>query len=408
MRRLSIVLLLAAGVVAATAGPGWSIGPDRGGAQASLRLSGEYGLWVRESGGRMQVRWITDREEPGALRVQHADGQQQRFETPAARAHSAEFPRPRGRSVVLEYGGAAGPAHRTTIDLAAPRRPPVSVSGVDSIFVIADTHGEYDRMVALLRNAGVVDDRLRWTAGRAHLVVLGDMFDRGPDAIRILWFVYDLERQAAVERGRVHTLLGNHEIMVMLGDLRYISPKDSAIAALHGVTYSRMFDVRHSVLGRWLASRPAALRVNDVLFAHGGITPELARLSLRALDDSLAAYMREDLFYHWSDASATVRVDSATLARREDFFWGERSVFWFRDYVRSDTTEAMLREVLRRHRSTLHVVGHTPVNSIGDRLGGALIAAHPPTPAHEMLLLVREREGHRRYRIGAAGAPVPF
>ncbi|MGI9178907.1 MAG: metallophosphoesterase [Longimicrobiaceae bacterium] len=386
-------------------------------AQPELRLDGEYGLWVREDADRVLVSWIAREPGPGYLRVLTGNQVREELATPAANVHTASFRRPRGNEVVLQYGSSDDPQdrHQTTLYLGAEgRRARPVVSGVDSIFVVADTHGDYGSLIRLLQNGRVIDGQQRWSAGRSHLVLLGDVFDRGPDVTRILWFLYDLERQAERQRGRVHLLLGNHEIMVMQGDLRYVAPKENLIAELHQVDYSRMFDVRQSILGRWLATKPALLKINSVLFAHGGVSPDYLPFTVPTLDDTLAGYMREDIFYHWADSTFwtnpanLVGHDSASIARRENFFWDENSVFWFRGYVQQDTLGAALQAVLRRYGSDLLVVGHTPTPTIHQRYGGALIAAHPRAPATEMLLLVRAGREHRRYRYGLSGPPEPL
>ncbi|HEV2130528.1 MAG TPA: metallophosphoesterase [Longimicrobiaceae bacterium] len=386
-------------------------------AQSELRLDGEYGLWVRENGNQIAVSWLAREPGPGYLRVLTGNRVREEIATPSANVHTARFRRPRGAEVVLQYGAKDDPrdAHQTTLYLGAEdRRARPVVTGVDSIFVVADTHGEYDNLVRLLQNAGVIDSQQRWSAGRSHLVLLGDVFDRGPDVTRILWFLYALERQAERQRGRVHLLLGNHEIMVMQGDLRYVSPKENLIAELHQVDYSRMFDVRQSILGRWLATKPALLKIDNVLFAHGGVSPEYLPFTVPTLDDTLSGYMKEDLFYHWADStfwtnpSNLAGHDSASVARREDFFWGENSVFWYRGYVQQDTLGAALQAVLRRFGSEMLVVGHTPTQTIHQRYGGALIAAHPRTAATEMLLLVRAGREYRKYRYGLTGPPEPL
>jgi hypothetical protein len=175
-----------------------------------------------------------------------------------------------------------------------------------------------------------------------------------------------------------------------------------------------MFDVRQSILGRWLATKPALLKINSVLFAHGGVSPDYLPFTVPTLDDTLAGFMREDIFYHWADSTFwtnpanLVGHDSASIARRENFFWDENSVFWFRGYVQQDTLGAALQAVLRRYGSDLLVVGHTPTPTIHQRYGGALIAAHPRAPATEMLLLVRAGREHRRYRYGLSGPPEPL
>jgi hypothetical protein len=375
-------------------------------------LEGEYGLAVREMNRVVEVRWITRSGAVGFLEAWSGDRLVYSATTAQAQAHVATFPRPRGSTLLLRYGAAddAQDRHETMIYPSPPaRRAAVTFANVDSVFVVGDIHGEFDTLIRLLRNAHVIDDQLRWSAGRSHLVLLGDLFDRGADVTRLLWWVYGLERQAERAGGRVHTVLGNHEIMVMTEDLRYVAPKEMLIAHLHETSYGRMFDPRHSVLGQWLAAKPAILRIDDVLYAHGGVTEDHLSYSLRTYDDSLAAFMREDLFYHWADTTAALPVTLEQVRRREAFFWGDNSAFWFRGYVQSDTLEQSLRRVLRHFRSNLHVVAHTPVSTIADRYRGSVIAVNVAQPASELLLLVRQRRGEaRRYRWGVTGPPEPL
>jgi hypothetical protein len=379
-----------------------------GGASEPLRFDGEYGLWVQEVGGNLEVRWMTREGSAGTLEAAVGGRVVHSTTTPAGASHEATFARPRGSAVTLRYGALGDPAdrHETTLYRSSARRAGFSVGNVDSVFVVGDIHGEYDTVIRLLRNAGVIDDALRWSAGRSHLVLLGDLFGRGLDVTRLLWFVYDLERQAESARGRVHVVLGNHEVMTMLDDLRYVSAKESMIALRHGTTYSRMFDVRQSVLGQWLATKPAILRINDVLYAHGGVFENQLVHSLATFDDSLATFLAEDLFYHWADTTVAVPATREQLLSRENFFWGETSVFWFRGYVQSDEFGDPLARVLRHFRANLHVVAHTPLPAVTERYQGSLVAVNTFPFAIELLLLVREgRAGTRRYRWGLEGPP---
>src|SRR5436190_1612273 len=113
--------------------------------------------------------------------------------------------------VVMAAAGGRAP-------LAAPA---CQLTGIDRIVAVGDVHGAYDRYVEILRTAGLLDDRLRWTGGRAHLVQLGDIVDRGPDSLKALDLLDRLEKDASRAGGAVHALLGNHEVMRMLGDLRF-------------------------------------------------------------------------------------------------------------------------------------------------------------------------------------------
>jgi hypothetical protein len=138
------------------------------------------------------------------------------------------------------------------------------------------------------------------------------------------------------------------------------------------------------------------------------VSPAHLESELKAIHDSLWRFTREPLFHRFADPSVAVQIESAALERRLDFFFGEGSAFWYRGYVTADTLADTLARVLRRFGSRLHVVAHTPVETIQERYGGALIATHPPEAATEMLLLVRSRDGLRRYRYGLEGPPEPL
>ncbi len=370
------------------------------------RLDGEYGLFVRLEGDSVRVGWITPGREPGFLQAV-TDGRMS-FEvtTPADSAHTAVFRRQGSKPILLRYGSADAPELRweTVIDpRTGNHRPHVRITDADTVFVLGDTHGELDTLTHVLRAAGVLDEQLRWAAGAAHLVVLGDVTDRGADVTPALWLLYRLEREAAAAGGGLHMLLGNHELMVMMGDLRYVGAKEREIARLHGVTYDRLFDPRHSVLGRWLASRPALLRIEDVLFVHGGVTPEFLDHTLQSVDDTLAAFTGEELFYRWADTTWVAPLDSAAIARRNSFFWGPNSLFWHRGYAQVDTLGAALDAVLDHFDSELLVIGHTPGRGIRQAYDGRLLMTNTYPFGRELLLLRRMPEGWERLRIGTDG-----
>jgi hypothetical protein len=373
------------------------------------RYEGEHGLAVHHDGDSVIVRWLTSASRPGYLEVLSEESVVARATTAAGFAHRAAFllPAGAGEELLLQYGAEPGAGNRfeTMISLRSPERPAVVFEPADSIFVIGDTHGMYDEFLAGMRYAGLIDAGGRWIGGRRHLVLAGDLMDRGPDVGALLWSVYRLEREAAAAGGRVHVLLGNHEIMVMMGDLRYVHPKEAEVAQWHGVAYDRLYDVRNSLIGRWLATKPGIVRIGGAAIVHGGLAPEYARPGLRAIDDSLNVYMGEDLFYLWADTTAVLApMDSLAYVRRRDFFWAPRSLFWHRGYVQTDTLGAELDEALAAIDASLLIVGHTAVDTIEARYGGRVLAAHTPRFGAELTLLVRDGDGYRRYRVTESGA----
>lgn len=386
------------------------------GSSDSLRVHGEFGLAVHMDPDSVEVRWMTRAPGPGFLEVSLDGTVIHEISTEPWTSHRATFPHPGAlepdlQAFQLTYGGSEDPEDRHQIRIhldLEDRAPPIRIQGVDSLFVISDIHGEYDNMVAVLTNAGLIDEELRWAGGGSHLAVLGDMMSRGPDVAAVLWFLYRLEREAEAAGGGVHIALGNHEIMVMLDDLRYVHYKEAWIAHGHGLSYDRMYDPRRSVLGSWLASRPAAIQVDDALLAHGGVSPTYLDHSLEALRDSLHVFVDEDLFYHWADTTRRFDLDEEAFNRRVDFFWADESLFWYRDYAQSDTLGGELEAVLEAFDAQVHIVGHTPIAHIQEAYDGRFIMVNTVPFAAEVLRRTRTPDGFENVRIPMEGEPEPL
>ena len=96
------------------------------------------------------------------------------------------------------------------------------------IVAIGDLHGDHDAGRAIARATGLIDGRGRWSGGNATLVQMGDVVDRGPDSLKINRDLQKLQKEAPRRGGKVIALLGNHEAMMMTGDLRYVHPGELA------------------------------------------------------------------------------------------------------------------------------------------------------------------------------------
>lgn len=395
-----------------------SVVPVPGMPQSAPRFEGEYGLYVGWDGPDLVVRWLTDESAQGVVRATVDGRVVSERRTRRGDAHEARF-RVDAPAVTLEYGAedadGAERLHRTEIRLAPPPPPEVDLPAPDSVFVFGDAHGEFDDVLQMMSRAGLIDVQLRWTGGGATVAMLGDLLDRGDNVTRLLWFLYRIEREAAAAGGRVLTILGNHEVMVMSGDLRYVSSKEAAIAHRHEVPYPRLFHPSSSVLGRWLASKPGLVRLGDLLLAHGGVSPAYLDYSLHSFQDSLGAFISEPLLTGWHDDAfldefaRSTTLDSAQVTRRYDFFFDPQSVLWYRDLVLTDTLGAHLDRVLDHFDAAVHVVGHTPVPAIGERYGGKLIAVESLDHMAKLLFLERRPDGGwDRYLIGFAGDRQPL
>lgn len=254
------------------------------------------------------------------------------------------------------------PAFEVTLRAPAELAPDTVTAGAKQpLFVVADTHGEYAILAGMLLKQGVVDEALRWKFGRGRLVILGDVFDRGDRQLEILWLLYELEAQARKAGGAVYFVLGNHETMALRGDLRYLHAKYRNSAQLLGVeSYSNLFDAG-SVLGQWLRSKPAVLKLNGYLCLHGGI-------SLVIVDRKLTL----------AQINTGVRAGLGGGAP-DEFLFGESGPLWYRGYFPAESgqpapTTADIDRIRRHFGIETILVGHTRVPTITPLYEGRVIA----------------------------------
>ena len=72
---------------------------------------------------------------------------------------------------------------------------------IEKIFVMSDVHSFYDAMMSALDEKGFDKDN-----PHHHIVICGDAFDRGPDAVKMFEFIKEMN-----EQGRLTYVCGNHE-----------------------------------------------------------------------------------------------------------------------------------------------------------------------------------------------------
>lgn len=243
-------------------------------------------------------------------------------------------------------GMAAAALH---LDPEPPAPAPAEIPLPPKLLAVSDPHGNFEPLVNLLRVHGVVDAQLRWSYGRGHLVLVGDVFDRGPKVTEIFWLLRSLEAQAAKAGGRVHVLLGNHEAMVLRGDLRYLHGKYQQLQGVLPMGLPELYGPA-SELGRWLRTRSTLLKAGPYLFVHGGISPGYLRLGLTL-----------------AQANARVRkgLDDRKADEPTEFLMGSQGPLWYRGLVPlnrpfQDLPTAAVEELLAGLGVRAMVIGHTP------------------------------------------------
>lgn len=264
------------------------------------------------------------------------------------------------------------PRLQVVIDAKAPEAAPAVFDGIKKVIAIGDIHGEYEAACDLLMGAGVINSDLDWIWGDGHLVFCGDVFDRGDRVTECLWLIRKLERQAAQHGGGVHFILGNHEVMILQGDLRYLHDDYAKVVTQRLSTpYNELFGP-DTELGRWLRTKPAMVRINDLLFVHGGIS-----LSLAELDLSPAKI--NDLIRRNIDTPSDVLRSDKRLA----LLFGRSGPLWYRGYyLDAKKYEPADTETIQKIAEQFHVrtvvTGHTEVEHIVEHHAGAVIGIDIP------------------------------
>jgi hypothetical protein len=365
-----------------------------------FRFDGKYGLYVSIEGDHYQVHWLTSAPEEGYLNTHTEEVENLSYSTPKSIIHKVQIPL-YDQSMDIDFGSPSGGNGQITI-VPNHERDAFEFKGVDSVYVLGDTHGNFDEVVQILQNSKLIDENHQWIGGSVHLVFLGDILDRGKDALRLTWFIYELEQSAAQHGGQIHLILGNHEIMVMSNDLRYVSAKEQQVANMHQVSYQQLYHPTRSVLGRWLSTKPAALKIDGILFAHGGI---IMGASLKSFNDRVYEYTQAPLFSHLMEQPFdSVSFSQVEREEQKDYLYDSFGPFWFRGYVQTDTLGSYLDAILLNNKAKLHVVGHTTVPSISSFYNGKLIATNVPKAGTEMLLLTKSKwSKYHRFRINLLG-----
>lgn len=311
---------------------------------------------------------------------------------------------------------------------------------VNRIVAIGDIHGDYENFVDVLRSAGIINRRRNWIAGDTHFVQVGDVPDRGPDTNKIIQLMRKLEIQATRDGGTVHALIGNHEAMNMLGDLRYVSPGEYAAFRTAGSRrvrdryYEREIEFRieadaefiadeifreqwyqqvplgyvehrlawspRGEFGAWVAEHNAVIKINRILFLHGGIGPEVLGKSIREINDQIRSELQGNL----GEQRGLSDTDTGPL--------------WYRGLARNDevTERAHVDAVLDFYDVDHIVLGHTPsLSTVIPRFGAKVLVIDTGISeyygSHLVSLLIENDElitqqGDEQFRIPTGDEPL--
>ncbi len=278
------------------------------------------------------------------------------------------------------------------------------------LIALSDIEGNFNALSSLLLTNKVIDAQYRWIYGEGHLVLVGDFVDRGENVIPVLWLIYKLEAEAESAGGKVHFILGNHELMNVQGDFRYAQSKYHRIARELGgfedpkTNYKLLFS-ENSELGKWMRSKNAMEQIGKYLFVHAGISPDILKYepSLKQVNESLRRSIDQKLIHH---------PQKDSLA---NFVQGRFGPLWYRglviDYKYYDKIKGSeLKEILNFYQAGCIVIGHTVVDRVSYDYDGRVLrldvkhGTDKASPKTQGVLMVDEQV----YRIDAAGGHAPL
>jgi hypothetical protein len=264
-------------------------------------------------------------------------------------------------------------------------------------------------MISVLEMSGIIDAKGRWKGGRTHLVQTGDIPDRGPETARIIRFLKKPEKQAKKKHGYVHLLIGNHEAMNMYGDLRYVHPGE--YAALTNSRSARLRDayykstiqyIRETVppeelpsfddayrekwnarfplgyvehrriwdkggeFGKWVRRHNSVVKINDILFVHGGIGPAYVDYSMNQLNEEVV------------DTLSGPATPGSIVENQE-------GPLWYRGLANNDevTEQVHLEKLLKHFEVNRIAIAHTVTEgAIKPRFDGRVIMIDTGMAAH--------------------------
>ena len=260
---------------------------------------------------------------------------------------------------------------------------------IERIVVVADIHGSYDNLIRILEGTEIIDENRNWNGGKVHLVQTGDIMDKGPDARKVFDLFMKLEKQAELAGGKVHVLLGNHDVMNLTGvalyTISYVTPEQFSSFLPEKIRNQKEKALKERLLktgkpveilkneikkywnenmqvdeearaayssyfiqkyGNWLLSKNLVIRINDIVFTHGGINEEFSTWKMKNINSRVR-----------KEIQAIQRGKRMTLK----IVYQEDAPQWFRglilneEEVFSDDVDRILNNLKAKYM----VVGHT-------------------------------------------------
>jgi hypothetical protein len=252
---------------------------------------------------------------------------------------------------------ATPPAVRTAPAVGATQTASYRLPSSQRLVAIGDIHGDLKALRAALSLAGAIDGDDRWVGKDLTVVQTGDQIDRGDQDREVLDVLEKLENDAKAAGGALHVLNGNHELMNVGFDFRYVTRRSfesfgDFTSRAHGLAERLPANERGraaafapgSEYAQKLARHLTVVVVGDSLFAHGGVLPQHVDYGFARINQEAQSYL------------------TGQRAELPKALSGEDAPVWTREFggaeVSADTC-ATVGRVLQQVGAKRLIVGHT-------------------------------------------------
>lgn len=229
---------------------------------------------------------------------------------------------------------------------------------VEKIVVIGDIHADYEILLAILKKANLINDKLEWIGGKTYLVMIGDLVDgkaridkwNGDSDIKVINFLEKLMKQAKKKKGDVIILLGNHEFMNIRGNFSYSG--EHGIKEMGGEL--KRLKYFNNQFRKFATKCYISVNIGNWIFCHAGIPPEISKkYSILKLNAMLDKFLSNEM----------------TLYEENVFFdiiSGENGILTTREFGSKEVNCKRLISTLENLKANFMVIGHTVQEKVND------------------------------------------
>ncbi len=282
---------------------------------------------------------------------------------------------------------------------------PCMWTGVEKIIAVGDLHGDFKNFVIILKGTKLIGEKLHWIGGKTHLVQTGDIMDRGPDAKKIFNLLMKLEKEAEEAGGKVHMLIGNHEEMNITGIAfdyigyitveqfvsflpdKYREKKEKEFREkaenkastdigsnkllntnlreywkdiIANNEQARKTYINHfnEEYGKWILEHNAVIKINDIIFVHGGISEKYSTWKV----DDINNLLRNELNY-FRKMHKSSQYPEATLHPK--IVYNRSGPLWYRGLALEDEKiyKDEVGRILHNLSANYMVIAHSVVST---------------------------------------------